>query len=693
MDKRLSGFALLGLLVASLWPAAQGQAADTVRPAGSTPALPLPKVVVPPVQSRPATPKPLNFLPVSPTLPTAERSVDQVNQGVTPTVPNAPGTRLPNEISFRGYNVKVVFNSSSKTAHVSVNGKVAATLKNVGTIGKLDMAPGSKFTLFTLQSNTTANDCASYLLISVPMIEGRGKIEARSGFGACNPTMRLSKAKHGKWAAWTLVAFREDRAKASVATMRIDALAVVEVPARPCLFDRDTRVLVRCNEEFAAAAQGSVERGIETGDETVAGHRLVSYVNRSKQTATLELNGRVVKNFADTDVLHVMSGTDLRGNSLFMVWSKSTGQTCGAHMVVRIAAGGDAPAISNPFGACKQAFITLTVPSIPAGGSSWFGIAWKDGEHKVDIASWRDQKFSIETVSADMCFLNAGTRTNDCLRKFVPGLGPSGPLANAAPVPGGVAPSPGGGTHSATGAALAFQLLARNEVDKALAEFDKAILAQPGLSIAYAGRGYGLALKGRHDSALNDLDRAIQLDARSVMAFTWRGFAFFGRGEFDRAIAALDQAVVLDDKVADAYVYRGAAYQSKGDHDQAMRDLDKALELAPRHTMALGFRAVTWAAKNEFDKAIEDYSGVLAAKPVNIGILFRRGQAYEKIGNNQAARNDYLAATALKATTLPDVVAQGMARQRLNGLDAPAGSPGSPAAGQACNKQRNQMCL
>ena len=109
--------------------------------------------------------------------------------------------------------------------------------------------------------------------------------------------------------------------------------------------------------------------------------------------------------------------------------------------------------------------------------------------------------------------------------------------------------------------------------------------------------------------------------------------------------------------------------------------------------MALGFRAVTWAAKNEFDKAIEDYSGVLAAKPVNIGILFRRGQAYEKIGNNQAARNDYLAATALKATTLPDVVAQGMARQRLNGLDAPAGSPGSPAAGQACNKQRNQMCL
>ena len=85
-------------------------------------------------------------------------------------------------------------------------------------------------------------------------------------------------------------------------------------------------------------------------------------------------------------------------------------------------------------------------------------------------------------------------------------------------------------------------------------------------------------MKNEVDRAIADYDQAIALDPKLVVAYGNRAAAFNKKGEFDRAIADCDRAIALNPKHVDAYFNRGVAYGKKSDTDKALIDLRKALE-------------------------------------------------------------------------------------------------------------------
>jgi tetratricopeptide (TPR) repeat protein len=101
------------------------------------------------------------------------------------------------------------------------------------------------------------------------------------------------------------------------------------------------------------------------------------------------------------------------------------------------------------------------------------------------------------------------------------------------------------------------------------------------IAIAYYNRGNSYFDKDEHDRAIADYDKAIALDPNHANAYFNRGLAYDSKGEYDRAIKDYDKAIALNPEYAKSYFNRGLAYEKLGDNQKAEADYQKALLLLP----------------------------------------------------------------------------------------------------------------
>jgi tetratricopeptide (TPR) repeat protein len=124
-------------------------------------------------------------------------------------------------------------------------------------------------------------------------------------------------------------------------------------------------------------------------------------------------------------------------------------------------------------------------------------------------------------------------------------------------------------------------------LERALADYDAALEADPGYGSARHGRGLVLARRGEFDRAVADFNAALASGRlhrqEQAQVRDDRGVAYADAGELDRALADFGAAVNLDPGNAKAYNDRGYAHELKGEYELARRDYRKAAELDPRY--------------------------------------------------------------------------------------------------------------
>ena len=125
------------------------------------------------------------------------------------------------------------------------------------------------------------------------------------------------------------------------------------------------------------------------------------------------------------------------------------------------------------------------------------------------------------------------------------------------------------------------EYLNAGEYDRAIAEFDAAINADPDSAEVYSKRGLAYAKLGVHDRAIADLDTAIGIYPDSALAYSNRSLIYSLVGEYDRAIADSEAALRIDSLYASAYSNRGLAYYFMGELNRAVDDFDEALRINP----------------------------------------------------------------------------------------------------------------
>ena len=136
---------------------------------------------------------------------------------------------------------------------------------------------------------------------------------------------------------------------------------------------------------------------------------------------------------------------------------------------------------------------------------------------------------------------------------------------------------------------------AKQEYDKAIADYNEAIRLDPKFTIAYNNRGLARSDKQEYDKAIADFNEAIRLDPKFAYAYNNRGSAWEAKQELDKAIADYTEAIQLDPKDAYAYLTRGLAWEVKQEYDKAIADYTEIIRLDPKFASAYNSRAWLWA--------------------------------------------------------------------------------------------------
>jgi lipoprotein NlpI len=204
------------------------------------------------------------------------------------------------------------------------------------------------------------------------------------------------------------------------------------------------------------------------------------------------------------------------------------------------------------------------------------------------------------------------------------------------------------------------------------------------LADAYSSRGTADLVLGNQDRAIADFDQAIMLDPNRALVFGYRGDAYLDKGDYDRAIADFDRAAALDPNDVDARYGRARALHGKGDNDGAIADYSRVIELDPNYVEALAYRGLAYQSKEELASAIDDFDEVIRREPDSAEAFNLRGGAYRQMGTPERAIADYDSAIRLDPNLALAYVNRGVTKFTLMrfaeaATDLAAGQRAQPA--------------
>lgn len=148
---------------------------------------------------------------------------------------------------------------------------------------------------------------------------------------------------------------------------------------------------------------------------------------------------------------------------------------------------------------------------------------------------------------------------------------------------------------------------AKDDLDRAIADFSEAIRLDPKYAVAYDNRGVAWVLKGENDRAMADFDEAIRLDPKGAIHYGNRGIVWKRKGDLDRAIADYNEAIRFAPNYAKPYYNRGVAWGLKGDLDRAIAEYNEAIRLDPKYAPAYLARGTVWEIKHGLQEALADF--------------------------------------------------------------------------------------
>jgi tetratricopeptide (TPR) repeat protein len=146
---------------------------------------------------------------------------------------------------------------------------------------------------------------------------------------------------------------------------------------------------------------------------------------------------------------------------------------------------------------------------------------------------------------------------------------------------------------------------------------------------------------GQLDKGIAELNKAIAANPGDFYSLNFRAEAWFRKGDVAKAMADTNAALAVRPDFADAYNLRGYMYLTGKQYDNAVADFDKALTYNYRHEAAFNHRGLAEIAKGEYEKAIADFTQAISIDGNYIEAWFNKGEACEKAGRIPEAVEAY----------------------------------------------------
>ena len=177
----------------------------------------------------------------------------------------------------------------------------------------------------------------------------------------------------------------------------------------------------------------------------------------------------------------------------------------------------------------------------------------------------------------------------------------------------------------ANGVGVAYQL--RQQPEKAMAWFNKAIDLDPTYHEAYSNIAVIFIENGRPADALPHLYRAISLNPESYEAFNVLGSAMHRLNRLDEAVAYHRKSLTIFPDYETAHNNLGAVLAEKGDIAGAVRHLRQALRINPAYPEPYNNLGLAMMRQGRLSEAIGYYRQALSLNPDYTTAHFNLGTA------------------------------------------------------------------
>ncbi len=155
----------------------------------------------------------------------------------------------------------------------------------------------------------------------------------------------------------------------------------------------------------------------------------------------------------------------------------------------------------------------------------------------------------------------------------------------------------------------------RGDYDKAIENYNMAILLNPVFSEAYFNRALSYYQLKNYDKSIADYTEAAKLDPQNPMIYNNRGDAFYRKQDFRNAIKDYDKAISLNPNYLKAFYNRGLAHASLEEYEKAVEDFGKVIKIDPTFAEAYHLRGLAYEYAGMISNAIKDYEKALELNP------------------------------------------------------------------------------
>lgn len=173
---------------------------------------------------------------------------------------------------------------------------------------------------------------------------------------------------------------------------------------------------------------------------------------------------------------------------------------------------------------------------------------------------------------------------------------------------------------------------------EAMEDITKSIELDPKQGVGYYKRGqYYLVAFDQPEKALKDFDTAITFGERSAEVYHYRGAALKKLGRFQEAVESYSLVLKIDPSHYTGLLNRASAYLCLEEYDKALEDQNRILHLYPKDIDGRLDRVLVYIAKEEFNSALSDLLFAIDHGHKTAWIYLTLADVYYRLGELEKA--------------------------------------------------------
>ena len=170
--------------------------------------------------------------------------------------------------------------------------------------------------------------------------------------------------------------------------------------------------------------------------------------------------------------------------------------------------------------------------------------------------------------------------------------------------------------------------------------FSHALQVTKNNHLAHNNLGFYFSQREQINKAIYHYNKAISIIPTISGYYNNRGNAYVARGMYQSAIDDFNKAITVKPDYAEAYYNRGTFYGKKGEYQIAIEDFNKVIALKPNHIKAYNNRGIVYTKLDLHQKAIDDFNKAISLNPNYADAYNNRAVVYFNLGNIEAGCND-----------------------------------------------------